>query len=473
MTIFLDKKERVYDLRLTSYGKYLLSVGKFKPIYYGFYDDNILYDDRYGRVTGSQITSIPIGQNAGQNYAQRRIKEETQYLGSMVLFEQAEGTSPDYTENIYTSDMTPTQQEVKIDAFRFDSLIGDAYLDADSRKLPAWKIIALKGEISASTAHDLKNDSMVPQIDMELNYTLQAEYYDDVIQRSMMVPETVEDLTNLTMPFKDGRVITLRMDNVLMYVDEVNTSLLTENFDMEVFEYESDIASEHASGSLYFIGQPVNNNTLTIHNNNATEVFLFKTTLTDPAVANEVEIGSTVKDTVANLASVINTYLSSLYVTATNETTSTTSESYLYVTNQYKGIKGNLPRASFDVTGTATTSIHQEKIEQFQGGVNQKESLRRLQFDQHIPQIVNGMMMSEQQEYGTDLALTTSSVDYFFDMALDQDISADVACKGAEEYNKQSYYIDLDFDCDPVGPSSEPTVYDIYGPVTEPEICQD
>ena len=470
MTVFLDKKERVYDLRLTSYGKYLLSVGKFKPIYYGFYDDNILYDDRYGRVTGSQITSIPIGQNAGQNYARKRIKEETQYLESTVLFEQAEGTSPDYTEDIYAADMTPTQQEVKIDAFRFDSLIGDAYLDADSRKLPAWKIIALKGEISASTAHDLKNDSMVPQIDMELNYTLQAEYYDDVIQRSMQVPETVEDLTNLTMPFKDNRVITLRMDNVLMYVDEVNTSLLTENFDMEVFEIESDIASVHASGSLYFIGQPTNGNTLTIHNNNATEVFIFTTST--PTAANQVEVGGDVAGTVSNLAAVINTYLSSLYLSATNEA------DYLYVTNQYGGVKGNLPRASFDVTGTAVTSIRSwvsssSGVVQFKGGVDQKESLKRLQFDQEIPQVVNGMMMSEQQEYGTDLVLTTSSIDYFFDMALDQDISADIACKAAEEYNKQSYYIDLDFDCEPVGATSEPTVYDIYGPVTEPEVCQD
>ena len=41
MAKFLNKKEQVYDLKLTSYGHYLLSVGKFKPVYYEFFDDNI------------------------------------------------------------------------------------------------------------------------------------------------------------------------------------------------------------------------------------------------------------------------------------------------------------------------------------------------------------------------------------------------------------------------------------------------
>ena len=37
---FFDKKEEVIDLQLTQYGKYLLSLGKLRPIFYAFYDDN-------------------------------------------------------------------------------------------------------------------------------------------------------------------------------------------------------------------------------------------------------------------------------------------------------------------------------------------------------------------------------------------------------------------------------------------------
>ena len=42
---FFNKKEDVIDLQLTQYGKYLLSQGKLKPVYYAFFDDDILYDD--------------------------------------------------------------------------------------------------------------------------------------------------------------------------------------------------------------------------------------------------------------------------------------------------------------------------------------------------------------------------------------------------------------------------------------------
>ena len=42
---------------------------------------------------------------------------------------------------------------------------------------------------------------------------------------------------------------------------------------------------------------------------------------------------------------------------------------------------------------------------------------------------------------------------------------------GAEVLNKDSYYIDLDFDCETV--MDENVYYDIYGTEAEPEICLD
>ena len=78
MAKFINKKEQVYDLKLTSYGHYLLSNGTFKPAYYGFYDDNVIYD-------GSYVNRIE-----HQNDIHKRIKEETQYLEGLVLFEEVE-----------------------------------------------------------------------------------------------------------------------------------------------------------------------------------------------------------------------------------------------------------------------------------------------------------------------------------------------------------------------------------------------
>ena len=65
----------------------------------------------------------------------------------------------------------------------------------------------------------------------------------------------------------------------------------------------------------------------------------------------------------------------------------------------------------------------------------------------------------------------STSVEYYFDVLLDDEIEQELACKGALAFNKQSYYVDLDFDCDKE--KEESVFYDIYGVVTEPEICQD
>ena len=43
---YFDKKEDVLDLKLTPYGRHLLSRGKLKPGYYAFLDDEIIYNVR-------------------------------------------------------------------------------------------------------------------------------------------------------------------------------------------------------------------------------------------------------------------------------------------------------------------------------------------------------------------------------------------------------------------------------------------
>ncbi len=63
---FFNKKQEVLDIQLTPYGEDLLSRGKFKPEYYAFFDDDILYD-----ATGSA------GIKEHQNDVEPRIQDET------------------------------------------------------------------------------------------------------------------------------------------------------------------------------------------------------------------------------------------------------------------------------------------------------------------------------------------------------------------------------------------------------------
>ena len=59
MSIF-DKKEEVLAIELTSYGKKLLASGHFRPKYYTFHDDQVIYDVRY---TGASEESINLSHN--------------------------------------------------------------------------------------------------------------------------------------------------------------------------------------------------------------------------------------------------------------------------------------------------------------------------------------------------------------------------------------------------------------------------
>ena len=330
MAKFLNKKERVYDLKLTPYGHYLLSIGTFKPVYYSFLDDNVLYDGKYAGVTETQ------------NEIHKRIKEDTQYLESFVLFRDIEsGSFPtDGSLNYFEVDVTPTVVTPAQDIFHFNSVIGDAHLSADTQLAPAWKVVPLSGRISSSTAIDVKNSERTPQINMTLNYTLTTE------EASFEVnPENVRDIIDtVDGAFYDNRIIVFEADDALLYVDEVNTQILTENFDMEVFEI---------------------------------------------------------------------------------------------------------------LTGSAP---------------NEKDTLERKYFRTLIPQIENGFMVSPFQESVSPDTVTSGSVEYYFDVDTDLAVNHEIACRGASQFNKESYYIDMDIECDE---DDDTAVFvDIYGQATEPEICQ-
>ena len=62
-------------------------------------------------------------------------------------------------------------------------------------------------------------------------------------------------------------------------------------------------------------------------------------------------------------------------------------------------------------------------------------------------------------------------IEYYFDFLVDKQIASGPVCKAVSEFNKESYYIDIDFDCQIE--KEEELYYDIYGKVTEPDICQD
>ena len=153
MSTFFNKKEEVLDLQLTEYGKYLLSLGKFRPDSYAFFDDEILYDSRYGGVLEPQKET------------EDRIKHETPSLKVVPTITSAETRVNQFTNNLvnsYTADaVDPLSSDVakyfNQQAFqeKVDLLsrpLGNSSLN--TKKAPAWSLYALRNKFSGSANHN-------------------------------------------------------------------------------------------------------------------------------------------------------------------------------------------------------------------------------------------------------------------------------------------------------------------------------
>ena len=225
---FLNKREQVFDIQLTPYGKQKLSMGELKPTHYAFFDDNILYDIGYAHSGASEV----------QNDTHKRIKEETQYLESQVIFKQVlSGTM--VAGGTFTEITIPQPASL----YTRESYIGDALLQSQEQDVaPAWKVIAMQGTISSSNsflAGTLDNNSQIQrernggitQINIDANYELRPQQ--SLFRASV---DNIRDVQDTSQTFADDTVVNLVSKDALIYVEELNTELLTENFDIEVFE---------------------------------------------------------------------------------------------------------------------------------------------------------------------------------------------------------------------------------------------
>ena len=96
---FFDKKQDVLDVKLTQFGKNLLARGAFKPVYYRFFDDDVLYNADAADIEETQKRS------------EERI-QEAQMLRTQHLVTGVE-TRFDQNQNLINSGSLPTFMEIK------------------------------------------------------------------------------------------------------------------------------------------------------------------------------------------------------------------------------------------------------------------------------------------------------------------------------------------------------------------------
>ncbi len=236
----LNKKEQVFDFKLTAHGRTQLSKGKFSPEFYAFFDDNVIYDKKYVSESSTER----------QNDIHSRIKSQTPYLETQTRFNECMSGSIVVGGNL--DSVYPQDENI----FVSQGFIGDALLLAEEANYaPAWKAVSLANSLTGAVgAEDTLNKIKIPQINLTASYIL------SVVDPSTQTNESLgfwDDYLEIgaiatTPAFADGKSIKLEFSNPLFFIEELNTEFLTKNFDIEVYEVVKSTGAEDQFRQLFF-----------------------------------------------------------------------------------------------------------------------------------------------------------------------------------------------------------------------------
>lgn len=219
---FFDKKQDVIAIELTPYGRHLLSLGKLKPAYYAFFDDDILYDAAAGGFTEDN-TAI-----------RKRILEETPRLRPQRDIDSPEGTITQ-SENYLSAKKIrrpSTQQKVHF----LTEPLGTS--DAAKDEPPRFKTTFIQGKISGSVESTLTGsyyEKHIPQINCDIEYTMSVGNTKNdpkVRGRLSSLNRSVSAIKN------DNTYIQIEEEQILVELLELNGFKFKDGLEVEVLMYD-------------------------------------------------------------------------------------------------------------------------------------------------------------------------------------------------------------------------------------------
>jgi hypothetical protein len=242
---FFDPKEDVMDLKLTQYGKHLLSKGRLIPKFYAFFDDDIIYDSRW--VTGSFLER--------QSDTEDRIQDETPRLKLQTCFYGVETEIKKINELVRQKKAKLGDDKLQPSPSRHHVMaqpLGNSSLSTN--KMPGWEAYFLVGKLTGSVDHITGSSPniKIPQLNCEINYrgVAYAEgETQEVSEAGAYQAEAVQgDQDHVgqwggELEFEDGSTLVIEKDSLLIEIDESNTDYLSDNFDIEVYEIKAVAAS--------------------------------------------------------------------------------------------------------------------------------------------------------------------------------------------------------------------------------------
>ena len=226
---FFNKKEEVVQIELTRIGREKLSKGQFKPAYYEFLDEDILYDRK----------SVAADTSEEQNDIKERLKEK------LTL------RAPTAKQSVPPKDNAVLPENKPIESL-------GTFLPYSNYK-PSWKITAEDGTLFTASA-DVSFDPVelatgrtvgpnyqkIPQLNLTCEYEYNAyvkvdkdnEVFEDDVNENPFIQES--DL--FTKPENDSFILFNKdFNDFTINVEEKNVLDLKGDFILEVFKYEYDL----------------------------------------------------------------------------------------------------------------------------------------------------------------------------------------------------------------------------------------
>ena len=218
---FFNKKTEVMQIEMTPYGRYLYSIGKFKPHSYEFVDDDILYKS---------------GSSEDQESIHNRIINETPKLKINRAFQDE---APQLQAPSRISDMRVMQKRMTQRQNGIQALGRSSY---SSDNMPSFQVTMLRGHISGSSntfetnqvynqfSDDTSGSIHIPQI--HIDSTIDASLR-NVLQFPNENVAIGGALTSQT--FDDGNYVSIFYQTPIIHLKEFNSFYEKENFEIEVF----------------------------------------------------------------------------------------------------------------------------------------------------------------------------------------------------------------------------------------------
>lgn len=244
---FFNKKEEVINIELTPYGKGLLAKGKFKPVYYEFYDDDIIYDGRHAQLDEKQgeiaqrIKETPtLRPQYSFDSSDKRLKEARERLARtrnqyVPILEKRKnftlGALPLGNSSIGNSNSTAIQ--IKL----LNGSISDTFYNNDENKPKNIQTIKI-GEIN----HLIKIKSIEEEGESELEqvlYDTEHDEDDDSIQEVVLNDGTLK--------------VTKDTGYLLLDMDEIGADNKNDKFEIYLYEMEEIENGIYEENQLFFM----------------------------------------------------------------------------------------------------------------------------------------------------------------------------------------------------------------------------